>query len=306
MPSSLWCKSISICPMENYVVVGFDKSIVRIFSTTNSEEFQEDHLETECKECQPVETLSFSNDGLVLLASTRSPKSGQIQVFLRRFPYQKFEEVLACRHKVPLHESEDCGISSVIYRSGGSGEENLICITTWTQSGTPILVQPRDGHKTGIKPETTHRQSKLGNRIQCAAFSSTGKELAIVNHQGDLYKISNLNSSPMNIKKIATSKELTAKSESFAMSYMTFPDEEAIVLSWVDSSRGYIKKIPIPSYVSTIIGILTSYPFVYLRAYRCYLGGRYFYAINTEYYSSYSRRSRIPQVRTSRRQRRGN
>ncbi|RDL29639.1 TolB, C-terminal [Venustampulla echinocandica] len=250
MSSSLWCRSITICPMENYVVVGFDNSIVRIFSTTNSEEPREDQLQTECKECQPVETLSFSNDGLVLLASTRSPKSGLIQVYLWRFPYLIFEEVPACRYQVPLHESEDGGVSSAIYRSGVGGEDNLICITTWTQLGTPILVQPQDGHRTDIRTEISNRQSRLGNRIQRAAFSPSGKELAIVNNKGDLYKISNLNSSPMDIKKIATSKELTAKSESFAMAFMTFPDEEAIVLSWTDFSKGtgFIKKIPTSLY----------------------------------------------------------
>lgn len=76
----------------------------------------------------------------------------------------------------------------------------------------------------------------------------------MVNNKGDLYKISNLNSSPMDIKKIATSKELTAKSESFAMTFMTLADEEAIVLAWVDSSKGvgYVKKIPTSSGVSLL------------------------------------------------------
>jgi hypothetical protein len=68
----------------------------------------------------------------------------------------------------------------------------------------------------------------------------------MVNDKGDLYKISNLNSSPMDTKKVATSRELTAKSESFAMVFMTLPDEEAIVMAWADLAKGvgYIKKIP--------------------------------------------------------------
>ncbi|KAG9233713.1 WD domain-containing protein [Amylocarpus encephaloides] len=250
MPSSLWCRSIAICPRENYVVVGFDNSIVRFFSTNNSEGPREDHLHsryhTECKDCQPVDTLSFSNDGLVLLAGTRSPKSGMIQVFSWRFPFTSFEEILSCRYQVPLHESEDAGLSSAIYRSGSGGDDDLICITSWTQSGVPILVQPRDGHRTDIRTEISNRQSRLGNRIQTAAFSPSGRELAIVNDKGDLYKISRLNSSPLDIKKGAVSKELTAKSESFAMSFMTLPDEEVIILAWVDPAKGlgYIKKIP--------------------------------------------------------------
>ncbi|KAF4636464.1 hypothetical protein G7Y89_g1616 [Cudoniella acicularis] len=255
MSSSLWCRSISICPKENYVVVGFDNSIVRFFSTSNSgEPPREDHLHIryhpECKDCQPVETLSFSNDGLVLLASTRSAKSGTIQVYLWRYPFLSFEEVTTCRYQVPLHESEDGGITSTIFRAGDSLEENLICITSWTQSGVPILVQPKDGHKSEIRTEISNRQSKLGNRIQTAAFSSSGKDLAIVNDKGDLYKISNLNSNPMNIKKIATSGELTARSESLAMAFVTLPDEEAIVLAWADTSKGagFIKKIPTSSY----------------------------------------------------------
>lgn len=283
MPSTLWCRSIAICPKENYVVVGFDNSTVRLFSTNNSQEPREDHLHiryhTECKECQPVETLEFSNDGLVLLASTRSPKSGMIQVYLWRFPFLTFEEISACRYQVPLHESEDGGISSAIYRSGSGGEDNLICITSWTQSGSrkspppfkpkiltlrlaPILVQPQDGNRTDIRTEISNRQNRLGNRIQTAAFSQSGRELGLVNNKGDLYKILNLNSSPMDIKKIATSKELTAKSESFAMNFMTLADEEVIVLAWVDSSKGvgFVKKIPTSSGVS-----LASLPPVHTR-----------------------------------------
>ncbi|TVY90713.1 hypothetical protein LAWI1_G004849, partial [Lachnellula willkommii] len=108
---------------------------------------------------------------------------------------------------------------------------------------------PQDGHRTDIRSEISVRQNKLGSRIQCASFSPTGTELALVNDKGDLYQISSLNSSPMNIKKLATSKELTAKSESFAMTFMTFPDEEVIVMAWADFAKGlgYIKKLPTAS-----------------------------------------------------------
>lgn len=74
----------------------------------------------------------------------------------------------------------------------------------------------------------------------------------MVNDKGHLYQISGLNSSPMDIKRIATSKELTAKTESFGMAFMTLPDEEAIVLAWVDASKaiGFVKKIPVTYNVS--------------------------------------------------------
>lgn len=247
---SPWPRSIAICPKENYVVIGFENSLVRFYPTTNAEEPRENRLHSryhpECKECQPVDTLSFSNDGLVLLGSTRSSKSGMIQVYSWRFPFLNFEEVPSCRYQVPLHESEDGGVSSAIFGSAPGGQENLICITTWTQSGVPIIVEPQEGHRTDIKTELSFRQSKLGNRIQGAAFSPSGTEIALVNDKGDLYKISSLNSSPMDIKKVATSRELTAKSESFAMTFMTLPDEEAIVIAWADCAKevGYIKKIP--------------------------------------------------------------
>jgi hypothetical protein len=253
MTSSPWCRSIAICPKENNVVVGFDNSLVRFYSTTNSEQPREDRLHSkyhpECRECQAVDTLSFSNDGLVLLGSTRSHKTGIIQVYSWKFPFVSFEEVSSCRYQVPLHESEDGGVSSAIFRSGPGDDEDLICITTWTQSGVPLLVQPQDGHRTDIRTEISVRQYKLGNRIQCAAFSPTGTELALVNDKGDLYKIRSLNSSPVDTKKLATSKELTAKSESFAMTFMTLPDEEAIVMAWADFAKGtgYIKKIPTTS-----------------------------------------------------------
>jgi hypothetical protein len=51
---------------------------------------------------------------------------------------------------------------------------------------------------------------------------------------------------------MATSKELTAKSDCFAMTYMALPDEEAIIMAWADSSRalGYVKRIPVTPGVS--------------------------------------------------------
>ncbi|KAH8743504.1 hypothetical protein F5882DRAFT_313454 [Hyaloscypha sp. PMI_1271] len=249
MPSSPWCSSITICPKENQVVVGFDNSVVRFFETTKSEEPREDRLHSrfhkDCKHCPAVDTLSFSNDGLVLLASTRT--RGTIQVYSWRFPFVDFQELTPCRYHVPLHESEDNGTTSAIFRSGTANEDNLVCLTTWTQSGTPILVQPYDGHRSEIRTETSSHQGKLGSRIQCAAFSPTGRELAMVNDKGHLYMISNLNSNPLEVRRIATSKELTTKSDWFAMEFVSLPGEEAIVLAWADSSKaiGYVKKLPV-------------------------------------------------------------
>jgi hypothetical protein len=102
-----------------------------------------------------------------------------------------------------------------------------------------------------IKAGTFKGNDKLGNRIQCAAFSPSGTELMMVNDKGHLYQICNLNSNPMSVKRIATSKELTGNSESFSMAFMALPDEEAIVLAWADPSKstGFIKKIPIMSQV---------------------------------------------------------
>lgn len=258
MPSSPWCHSICIDPKENYVAVGFDNAIVRFFKTGRSEEPREERLHSryanhkECKNCPPVNTISFSNDGLNLLASTRSAKNGMIQIYAWRFPFDDFAELASCRYHVPLHESEDNGISSAIFRTGQVGEENLVCMTTWTQSGIPILVQPQDGHRCEIKTETSGHQGKLGSRIQCAAFSPTGRDLAMVNHLGHLYHISSLSSSPLDVRRIATSREITAKSNCFAMAFMPMSDEMFIVLAWADASKetGYIKKIPIKITVS--------------------------------------------------------
>lgn len=251
MPSSPWCKSIAIDRNENYVAVGFEESTVRFFKTTSMEHPREDRLHSplhnDCKHCPAVDTLSFSHDGLGLLASTRSHKTGLIQLYLWRFPFLNFHEIISCRYHVRLHESEDNGISSALLQSGHEGSDNLICITTWSQSGTPVLVQPRGGHKAPIQPETSVKHGKVGNRIQCAAFSPSGQELALVNDKGHLYQIHHINSSPLDIKRIATSKELTAKSPSFAMGFMTMGDEDAIVMAWADSSKmsGWIKKIPV-------------------------------------------------------------
>jgi hypothetical protein len=259
MPQSPYCSSICISPRENYVVIGFEKPIVRFFKTSQWEQPREDRLHSryhdECKgkDCPPVGMISFSNDGLVLLATTRSLKNGTISFYSWKYPFISFQEESKCRYHVPLHESEDNGVSSAMFRSGSGAEPNLICVTTWTLSGGPVLIQTGDGQKTDIKTEKGGHQGQLGCRIQCAAFSPSGKELAMVNAKGHLYQILNLNSSPLDVRRIATSLELTKREDFFAMSYMTLLDEEAIVLAWVDSSKalGYIKKIPIRSQVST-------------------------------------------------------
>lgn len=257
MPSSPWSTCISISPSENFVAVGFDNSTVRFFNLTKSEEPREDRLHrglhTDCRLCPPVETLSFSNDGHVLLASTRHGKTGHIQIYSWRFPFLDFGELANCRYRVPLHESEDNGVTSAIYRTGVGGEENLICLTTWTQSGTPVLMQPCDGLTSELKTETSSHQGKLGSRIQCAAFSPSGRELAMVNAKGHLYVCSNLNSSPMEVKRIATSRELTIKSDWFAMGFMAFSaEEDGIVMAWADSGKGvgFVKKVPVKFRVS--------------------------------------------------------
>ncbi|KAK4237234.1 hypothetical protein C8A03DRAFT_16216 [Achaetomium macrosporum] len=251
IPSSLWCKSMAIDRQENYVVVGFENATVRFFNASSVEQPREDRLHavfhSHCRACPSVDTLAFSNDGLVLLASTRSHKTGLIQTYSWRFPFHTFQELTTCRYPVPLHESEDNGVSSAIFRPGADGEDNLVCITTWTQSGTPMLIQPQDGHRSEIRTDVSGRHSsKLGSRIQCAAFSPSGRELVMVNDKGHVFQVSNLNSSPMDVRRIACSRELTAKSDSFAMSFMTLSDEDHVVLAWADSSRaiGWVKKIP--------------------------------------------------------------
>jgi len=237
-------------------VVGFENATVRFFNARIAEQPREDRLHTayhpECKSCPSVDTLSFSNDGLVLLASTRNKKDGTIQIWCWRFPFHVFHELYTCRYTVRLHESEDNGVSSAVFRSGVNGEDDLVCITTWTQSGYPILIQPRDGHRTEVRKDQSGRSSsRLGSRIQCAVFSPSGRELVMVNDKGCVFQVSNLNSSPLDVRKISTTKELTAKTDSFALSFMNISDDEYIVLAWTDSKeKGWIKKIPVSSRVS--------------------------------------------------------
>ncbi|KAJ4291491.1 hypothetical protein N0V88_006088 [Collariella sp. IMI 366227] len=220
IPSTPWCKSIAIDRQENYVVIGFENATVRFFNTRTTEQPREDRLHaqyhTDCRFCPSIDTLSFSNDGLVLLASTRNTKTGLIQTFSWRFPFHTFTELTTCRYPVPLHESEDNGVSSAIFRPTLDGEENLVCITTWTQSGTPVLIQPRDGHRSEIRTDVV----------------SGRHNLVLVNDKGHVFQVLNLNSSPMDVRRIAGSRELTAKSDAYAMAFMNVLDEEAISAAW--------------------------------------------------------------------------
>lgn len=253
VPSVLWCKSIAMDRQENYVVIGFDNCLVRFFKIAAAEQPREDYLHSAfhaCKGCASVDTLEFSQDGLSLLASTRSAK-GVVQIYLWRFPFDRFEELSSCRYPVPMHESEDNGVSSVMMRSQQGAEEGLICVTTWTQSGAPVLIQQNEGYRTEIKaPGGAH--GKLGNRIKCAAFSAAGRDLAIVNDKGHLYLASNLNSKTFDIRRRATSRELTSKSCALALSFMTVASEEIAVMMWIDPSRGkaFMRRIPVGTRVS--------------------------------------------------------
>jgi WD40 repeat protein len=254
LPAALWASSIAISPNETTVAVGFNNAIVYFYKTTGSAEPREDRLHArihqECEDCPDVDTLSYSDDGMHLLASTRNAKTGLAQIYFWMTPNQASQELPSCRYLVPLHESEDRGVSSAIFRSKTGIEEVLICISTWTQSGVPVLVHPKTGQKTDIRTESS-RHGKLGSRIQCASFSPSGKELAMVNEKGHLYLIGALNSTPLDIRKVAVSRELTIKSDSFAMAFMSLPDEEsAIVMAWIDPSKtsmGMIRKIPLTS-----------------------------------------------------------
>ncbi|EGX93559.1 hypothetical protein CCM_04933 [Cordyceps militaris CM01] len=241
VPSVPWCKSIAIDRQENYVAVGFENSLVRFFKTATSEQPREDYLHSKlhsaCKNCASVDTLAFSQDGLSLVASTRSAK-GVVQIYLWCFPFNSFEELTGCRYPVPMHESEDNGISAVMMRSQQGAEEGLLCVTTWTQSGTPVLIQQNDGHRTEVKASSSSSHGKLGNRIKGAAFSASGRELALVNDKGHLYLVSNLNAKPIDVRRRATSRELTSKSCALALSFMTLASEETAVMLWVDPSRG--------------------------------------------------------------------
>ena len=255
--SSLWCHSIAICPTEKYVAVGFDNATVRFFETKRMEEPKEDRLHARLhpacsNRCPPVDTLSFSSDGSTLIGSTRNAKNGLVQVYLWRFPFNASIELVSCRYQVPVLESEDNGVTSVIFRSGIASEDDLVCITTWTQSGRPIIVQPQNGHQTDIKTHTAGHHGKPDTRIQCAAFSPTGRELALVNSRGYVYYVSSLNSSPMDIKRIATSKELTARSYAYAMAFMALPEGDAIVVGWAEpgKAQGFVKKLPVKYDVS--------------------------------------------------------
>lgn len=265
LPPNLWASSIAISPNETTVAVGFTNATVYFFKTTRSAEPREDRLHSrthkECEDCPEVDTLSYSDDGIHLLASTRSAKSGSIQIYFWMTPMQASQELVSCRYHVPLHESEDRGLSSAIFRSRTGIEEVLVCVTTWTQSGVPVLVHPKTGQKTDIRTEP-NRSGKLGSRIQCASFSPSGKELAMVNEKGHLYLISSLNSTPLDIRKIATSRELTIKSDSFAMAFTSLPDEEAaIVMAWIDpgkAEKGVIRKIPLTAVSFTNLFISTN------------------------------------------------
>ena len=253
MRPSPWCRCIAATSTGGVVAVGFENAAIGLYNCFDSHAPRQYRLHARqhqnCKDCPPVDTISFSNDGLVLVASTRSTKNGTIQVYLSRFPFTDFEEILPCRYRVPLHESEDNGVSSVHYQPGTDGRDDLVCITTWTQSGVPVLIQPNLGHKTEIRSQSSssNRQGKLGHRIQASAFAPSGRELALVNDQGYVYRVSDMSSIPMDIRRVATSKVIPMKSDSFALAFVPLLDEETIVVSWSDSSKakGYVRKIPI-------------------------------------------------------------
>lgn len=75
----------------------------------------------------------------------------------------------------------------------------------------------------------------------------------------------------MDVTRVATSRELTAKADNFAMQFVHIPDEgEAIVLAWADVAKGvgWVKKIPVvtsgrdtgssPSQAAGVVHVMSS------------------------------------------------
>ena len=85
LPTTPWCTDMSISTRESHVIVGFEDSTIRTFTTKSPEQQRTDHLHP-CvhrsgKDYPAVATVSFCNDGTIVLVSTKSPKNGLIQVF---------------------------------------------------------------------------------------------------------------------------------------------------------------------------------------------------------------------------------
>lgn len=260
MKNTPWCKNIAISPSGHIVVVGFENATVQFFDTTGMVLPREDRVHCRqyqiCNGCPSIETLSFSNDGLNVLASTRG-HTGIIQVYRWQYPFEEHQELESCRYHVPMHEPEDNGVTAVLCQPTASGE-GAVCITTWTQSGIPVLVHTKDGFRSEIKGQGqgSHGQWKVGTRIQNAAFSPSGRELALLNDNGLVFRVSSPNAAVLDVRKIAPWTKLTARSESFSMSFVSVPNEgDMIILAWVDASKaiGFVKTIRIPISVSFYI-----------------------------------------------------
>jgi len=114
-------------------------------------------------------------------------------------------------------------------------ERSLICVTYWTRSGIPLLIDYASKETRRLDKRTIGID--IGTRIQQAVFSKSGNALVLINKMGSIFKITIDDMDHIRAQEIGKARCLTrvvAKSQVLDMKVSA--DERSLKVVWVKES----------------------------------------------------------------------
>ncbi|KAH0536833.1 hypothetical protein FGG08_006331 [Glutinoglossum americanum] len=183
-------QSLALSPDDTHLAVGFTNETIQLLrlnrlsrqtTVTVSNLPLRTSSRTSPRSSPPIVSLSFSVDKTQLAAAARdgtvvSAFTSVMPFTSRKGPY--IDESIGVRG------DDDQGVSFVICCPGRS----LLCVTYWTRSGIPLLIDCAAKKSQRLNKPTTRLD--IGTRIQQAAFSKSGSILVLINSAGNIFKIS--------------------------------------------------------------------------------------------------------------------
>ncbi|KAI9773679.1 MAG: hypothetical protein M1840_006953 [Geoglossum simile] len=186
----------------------------------------------------PVVALSFSPDGSQLAATVRDGTAASTYMSPR--PFTQLTGPYIDR-SLGVREDDDQGVSSAIC----CAERNLLCVTYWTRSGIPLLIDYASRKSRQLDNRTI--KLDIGTRIQQAVFSRSGHALILINNKGSIFKITIDDIDHIRAEEIGGSRVLSrviGKSQILDMKIAA--DERSLKVVWVkNSSRAVVNSYPL-------------------------------------------------------------
>ena len=146
----------------------------------------------------------------------------------------------------PQQENDNQGVSTVIL----SSNRNLLCITSWTLQGIPLLRDCTKKINKRLEKSEIIGAANINNRTQQAAFSRSGRILILVDAAGDVFEIFPDSISKVSAKRVTTSQRLRWKAQSIGhqqlLDVKIAEDEKRLRVVWIDEKRNEAQVVTAP------------------------------------------------------------